>query len=90
MSSPSGSIETRSGSSRYDASSSDRRERVPLGGGQHPAGTDGPVVHPLPVGALVEPFDGPRVDRPHPVQRCVGVLDPLPVEARRGQGPLQE
>ena len=65
-------------------------EVVPFGRGQHPARAHGPVVHPSSVGALVESLDRARVGRPHPVQRRVGILDPLPVQARRRQRAPQQ
>ena len=66
------------------------RELVPFRRCQNPSGTDGPVMDPLAVCAFVESLDGPGVDRPHPVQRRVGILDTLPIQARRGQCALEE
>ena len=68
----------------------DGGELVALGRRQHPARPDRPVVDPPPVGALVETLDRARVDGPHPVERRVGVLDPLPVQAHRGERALQQ
>ena len=66
------------------------RERVPFGCGQYPPGTDGPVMYPLAIRTFVEALDRPGVDGPHPIQRRVRLLDPLPFQARRGQGALQQ
>ena len=63
---------------------------IPAGHGGDPLRADRPVVDPPPVGALEEALDRPGVDRPHPVHRGVGVLDPLPVEGDGGEGPLQQ
>ena len=68
----------------------DGRELVPLGGGQDPCRAERPMMDPLAIGTFVEALDRPRVDGPHPIERRIGVLDPLPVEARRGQGALQQ
>ena len=67
----------------------DRRELVALGRRQHPPGTDRPMVHPLPVRALVETLDGPGVDGPHPVQRSIRVLDPLPIRQVAASAPCK-
>ncbi len=68
----------------------DGAQLVALGRREHPARPDRPVVHPPAVGALVEPLDRAAVDRPHPVQRRVRVLDPLPVQRDGGERTLQQ
>ena len=47
-------------------------------------------MNPLAVRAFEEALDRSRVDRPHPVQRRIRVLDALPIQARRGQCALQQ
>ncbi len=57
---------------------------------QNPSGTNRPVVHPPSISALIQTFNGSRVDRPHPVERSVRILDLLPVETDGRQGALQQ
>ena len=47
-------------------------------------------MDPLAVRTFEEALDRSRVDGPHPVQRRIRVLDTLPIQARRGQGALQQ
>ena len=68
----------------------DRAEHFVLGLGQDPAGAQRPVMHPFAVSTLIDALDRPRVGRPHPVQRSIGILDSLPVERHGGQRALQE
>ena len=69
----------------------DRAELVVLG--RRPGPSRGRTVQwctHRPSAHSIEALDRPRVDRPHPVQRRIGILDPLPVERHGGQRALQQ
>ncbi len=65
-------------------------ERVTRRRREDPSRTKGPMMDPLPISTLVDAFDGPRIDGPHPIERRIGILHALPIETHRSKCSLEE